>query len=175
MKTAILFFLLLLFSVDIISQTMIENRFGTVYRYQSDFTSFPHEERANGYIYQENHYSADIHYRDSTVLLFIPKYLKVNNDIDFIFYFHGWRNNIDSTISRFNLIKQFYESGKNGILILPETAKNSPDSFGGKLEEKNIFQKLVNEISGVLQRELEIKHNPPTHKQEKIKELIDFS
>ena len=42
----------------------------------------------------------------------------------------------------------------NGILILPETAKNSADSFGGKLEEKNTFKDLTTEIVDELKTEL---------------------
>ena len=48
---------------------------------------------------------------------------------------------------KFNLIEQFYNSNKNAILVLPESAKNAPDSFGGKLEEKNVFNELTFEIS----------------------------
>ncbi len=49
------------------------------------------------------------------------------------------------------MIEQFHSSEKNAILVLAEGPKNSPDSFGGKLEEKNVFKLLVEEIIDTLE------------------------
>ena len=61
-------------------------------------------------------------------------------------YFHGWNNNIDSACAQFDLIEQFSESNKNAIFVFPEGPKNSPDSFGGKLEEKDGLKNLIDDV-----------------------------
>jgi hypothetical protein len=107
---------------------------------------FPHFERKNGHVYDDKTYSAQEHYSDSSVAIFIPKGFKTTDKIDFVVYFHGWNNNIDSACAQFNLIEQFSESNKNVIFVFPEGPKNSPDSFGGQLEEKDGLKNLVDDV-----------------------------
>jgi hypothetical protein len=76
----------------------------------------------------------------------VPDYLIIEDNFDIVFYFHGWNNNVNKTLSKFNLIGQFHSSGRKAMLVLAEGPKNAPDSFGGKLEEKGVFKLLVNEI-----------------------------
>ena len=66
--------------------------------------------------------------------------------VDMIFWFHGWNNNIDTALIEYGLSRQFAEANVNAVLVLAETAKNSPDSYGGKLEQKNTFHNLVNDV-----------------------------
>jgi hypothetical protein len=87
------------------------------------------------------------------VLIITPPGLKAKKSVDLIFWFHGWRNTIDSSASYFELVKQFMASNRNAVLIIPETAKNSPDSYGGKLEKKDIFKNLVNDVLDKLRKE----------------------
>ncbi|HEY6955461.1 MAG TPA: hypothetical protein VI385_09460, partial [Flavisolibacter sp.] len=42
--------------------------------------------------------------------------------------------------------KQFLASGKNAVLVLAETAKNAPDSYGGRLEQPGDFSRLVSDV-----------------------------
>lgn len=63
-----------------------------------------------------------------------------------IFWFHGWNNNIDSALTEYGLSRQFADAGINAVLVLAETAKDAPDSYGGKLEQKNTFQGLVKDV-----------------------------
>ena len=63
-----------------------------------------------------------------------------------IFWFHGWGNNIDTALSEYGLSRQFADAAVNAVLVLPETARNAPDSYGGKLEQKNTFCSLVNDV-----------------------------
>ncbi len=71
-----------------------------------------------------------------------PKDLSTTEKINFVVYFHGWNNNIDSACAQFDLIEQFSESNKNAIFVFPEGPKNSPDSFGGKVRRKRWFEKF---------------------------------
>ncbi len=63
-----------------------------------------------------------------------------------IFRFHGWNNNINSSLVRYGLSRQFAESGINAILVLAETAKDAPDSYGGKLKQQDMFRKLTDDV-----------------------------
>ncbi|MFZ1291148.1 MAG: hypothetical protein WAR79_13715 [Melioribacteraceae bacterium] len=147
MKIRNIIFLIILFvSQFIFSQNLENTKYGTIYKFELKNSPFPHELRKDGHNYKDQFYSAQNHYQDSTVLVFIPNYFKLKDSIDFVFYFHGWYNNIDSALIQFNLIEQFYKSKKNAIFVFPEGPKNSPDSFGGKLEEKNKLSDLVTEI-----------------------------
>lgn len=149
-----IFFLLLSFftSPILFGQSMLDRykNYGEVIISELAAAPFPHQKRKNGHTYSENFYSYEDHYSDSTVVIFIPKDYKPKFENDFVIHFHGWYNNVDSVLSQFRLIEQFYASGKNAILIIPQGPKNAPDSFGGKLEEKNKFWDFINEITEIL-------------------------
>lgn len=127
-----------------------------IFKTSSSHTSFPDTARANGYLYNKVLYDAAKHYMDSSVLIITPKKLNANKKIDLLFWFHGWQNNIDSAAKRFELIKQFEATHLNAILVLAETAKNAPDSYGGKLEYNNTFKELVADILKKLKKEKSI-------------------
>ncbi|MBL7701243.1 MAG: hypothetical protein JNM14_03250 [Ferruginibacter sp.] len=124
-----------------------------LYRFTSANTLFPDSARAKGHTYDKVLYPAAIHYTDSTVLIAVPPHFKAGKYIDVIFWFHGWRNNIDSADAYFELTKQFIASKRNAILVFPEGAKNAPDSYGGKLEKKEVFKALLNDVLNKLKTE----------------------
>jgi hypothetical protein len=108
---------------------------GTMIVTTSAFTMFPHEKRAQGHTYEGKSYPANLHYSDRTVAIFVPKGFRAGGATDLVFYFHGWRNNVDDTFEKFRVAEQLAASGVNAVLVLAEGPKNAPDSFGGKLEE----------------------------------------
>ena len=124
-----------------------------IFRITSTHTSFPDTGRANGHTYKNILYKAADHYSDSSVLIITPKKLAAAKTVDIIFWFHGWGNNIDSANKRFELAKQFASSNMNAILVLSETTKDAPDSYGGKLEQSGVFKSLVNDVIITLKRE----------------------
>jgi len=124
-----------------------------LFRISSAFTSFPDTARAAGHWYDKVLYTATEHYNDSSVLIVVPPQLKPGRQVDIIFWFHGWRNNIDSAAAYFELITQFMASNRNAILVLPETTKNAPDSYGGKLEQKDVFKNLLTDVLTRLRNE----------------------
>lgn len=130
---------------------------GQMFVPQFSSAPFPHSERKNGHDYDGNTYSAKEHYSDSSVAIFIPKGFKTTGKIDFVVYFHGWNNNIDSACAQFDLIEQFSESNKNAIFVFPEGPKNSPDSFGGKLEEKDGLKNLIDDVLKFLRENAKFK------------------
>jgi hypothetical protein len=141
-------FIILVLAKFSLSQPLTEryNHFGEMFVPKFSSAPFPHPDRINGHVYDDKTYSAHAHYSDSSVAIFIPKGFKPCEKINFVVYFHGWYNNIDSACAQFNLIEQFSESNKNAIFVFPEGPKNSPDSYGGKLEEKDGLKHLMDDV-----------------------------
>ena len=123
------------------------------YTITSSYTSFPDTARAKGHTYKNILYTADDHYMDSSVQIIIPENLDAGRKVDILFWFHGWGNNIDSAIVRYELAKQFAASKVNAVLVLAETAKDAPDSYGGKLEQTGVFKNLVSDVLIKLKKE----------------------
>lgn len=124
-----------------------------VFRITSAYTSFPDTARALGHTYNKVLYPSAVHYSDSSVLIAVPPHFKTGKQVDIIFWFHGWRNSIDSAAFYFELTDQFMASKRNAVLVFAETAKNAPDSYGGKLEQKNVFKNLLNDVLHKLKTE----------------------
>ena len=116
------------------------------FKITSPNTSFPDTGRMKGHLYNDILYNTADHYSDSSIIIITPKNFNAKKKVDMIFWFHGWNNNIDSALVRYGLSRQFAESGGNAVLVLAETAKDAPDSYGGKLEQKNTFKGLVNDV-----------------------------
>ncbi len=126
--------------------------YGTLMIERLSTAPFPHPLRANGHVYGKKSYPSEIHYQDSSVLLFIPKGFDPGKRTDLVIYFHGWYNSIDSALPQFRLIEQFAESKKNAVFLFPQGPKHAPDSFGGKLEEKEGLALFVAEAVRVLRK-----------------------
>jgi hypothetical protein len=142
-----------IFFTTIILPQSLENRYkqyGEMIVTQLSSAPFPHPERMNGHVYKDKNYSAIEHYSDSSVAIFIPKGFKSSLGLNFVVYFHGWNNNIDSGFSQFNLIEQFSESKVNAIFVFPEGPRNAPDSFAGKMEDKDGLKNLLNDVVNFL-------------------------
>jgi hypothetical protein len=120
--------------------------------FSSSHTAFPDTARAKDYVYDSVRYSAAGHYSDSSILLIVPAHLKPGHHIDLICWFHGWRNNIDTAAEFYQLTNQFIASKRNAILVMPETAKDAPDSYGGKLEQPGMFKSLVQDVMEELKK-----------------------
>jgi hypothetical protein len=123
---------------------------GTMIVTTSDHTMFPHERRAKGHTYEGKTYPADVHYADRTLAIFVPKGFHPGDATDLVFYFHGWRNNVDDALRQFRVAEQLAASGVNAVLVLAEGPRNAPDSFGGKLEEAGVFSSLVSDVLSTL-------------------------
>lgn len=125
---------------------------------------FPHPRRTAGHTYQKQFYPADKHYNDSSVALFIPRGFRQTEAVDIVVHLHGWWNNIDTTLSKYKLPQQVYESGKNAILVVPEGPCNAPDSYAGKLEDEGGLKRFITDVVDFLFKESRIK----THSVGKI-------
>jgi len=120
---------------------------GKVYRITSSHSMFPDSLRnAQPRVYDGKTYAAAEHYSDSSVFIFVPDYFDKKKPASFLFWFHGWTNNIDSALARFQVLDQFYTAHQNAIFIFPEGPKNAPDSYGGKLEKPGVFTLLLQDV-----------------------------
>ena len=152
MRPAALALLLALSPSSLFAQPLVgrDAALGTTIVTTSDHTMFPHPKRANGHVYEGKTYPADPHYGDRTVVIFVPKGFRPGKTTDLVFYFHGWRNDVDRTLATFRIAEQVAASGVNAVLVLAEGPKNAPDSFGGKLEEAGVFSALVADVLSTL-------------------------
>lgn len=130
---------------------------GRLYKFHLQNAPFPDEGRINGY----NGLPYSGHYDDNTVAVYVPPGYKVNQSVDFVFYFHGWYNNVDGVLRDFKMLEQFLEARKNAILVIPEGPKNAADSYYGKLESENGFLNLLEEILDSLKGRKEIEETIP--------------
>ena len=141
LKKPVLIFLLMIFYKSSFAQ---DN--AIAFHIQSSHTSFPDTGRAKGHIMISCYIQLPNIISDSTVLIIAPKNLDAKKKVDLVFWFHGWRNNVDNAAVYYELTKQFIASKRNAVLVLAETAKDSPDSYGGKLENPGVFKALVNDV-----------------------------
>jgi hypothetical protein len=125
-------------------------QYGQVSLFPMASAPFPHAKRAEGYTYKDQFFSASDHYRDNSVVIFVPNGLRETGRIDLVIHFHGWRNTIEGVLRQYKLIEQLSRSGRNAILVVPQGPRNAPDSFGGKLEDSNGFKSFVDETVQLL-------------------------
>jgi hypothetical protein len=124
-----------------------------VLRMTSAHTCFPDTGRAKGWLDGDSVFRTVAgHYDDSSVLLVVPSGLKREREVDLIFWFHGWHNNIDTALQFYGLARQFAASGREAVLVLPEAAKNAADSYSGKLRQRGDFRALVGDVVDELKR-----------------------
>lgn len=152
MRPAALILLLALSASPLVAQPLAERyaAIGTTIVTTSDHAMFPHPKRANGHVYDGKSYPADPHYGDRTVVIFVPNGFRPGKTTDLVFYFHGWRNDVDRTLATFRIAEQVAASGVNAVLVLAEGPKDAPDSFGGRLEEAGVFSGLVTDVLAAL-------------------------
>ncbi len=117
---------------------------------------FPHESRKEGHQYRDEIYSFEDHYNDSTVAVYIPEHYKYDGNVDLLYYFHGWGNNVRKAIVDFELLEQVSNSKKNVIFVFPEGPVDASDSSLGKLEDPDGLKALTSDVLGFLNAQDEI-------------------
>lgn len=97
--------------------------------------------------------SSDSRFNDNSCLVYVPKHFDKNKPWNLMLWFHGWNNNIQSTIEQFKLREQIALSGANVILIMPEGVKNGNDSYCGNWEQANYFNWFMEDVKLKLKSE----------------------
>jgi hypothetical protein len=119
---------------------------------------FPHPQRAEGHKYKDQFFSAADHYTNDTVAIFIPRGFRETGKIDFIVHFHGWQNNVEGVLKRYQPVEQLIASGRNAVLIVPQGPYNASDSFGGKLEDPDGFARFMNDVVDTVRQKSALKN-----------------
>jgi predicted esterase len=133
---------------------------GKEFRIGSKYAMFPDSLRnISPRVYNGVTYNTKEHYSDSSAYIFVPDYFEPNKPYQFVFWFHGWGNNIDTGLAQFKVKEQFYAARLNAILVFPEGPKNAPDSYGGKFEKADTFNHFVKDVSDFLLSERLIQKN----------------
>ncbi|MCU0453138.1 MAG: hypothetical protein MUE68_05735 [Bacteroidetes bacterium] len=139
----------LLLSAGLICSPTLEEQLaphGTLIRLALSTAPFPHPGRDSGHVYNGVRYPAELHYRDSTVLVFIPNGFDPQRPLDLAVHIHGWWAGVETVISKFRLAEQLTASGKNAVLVIPQGPTNAPDSFGGRLEDPEAFRAFIEAV-----------------------------
>src|SRR5260370_30595309 len=126
--------------------------FGELIVTQLNSAPFPHPLRAEGHRYKDQFFSAKEHYSDNTVAIFIPKGFEPSDRIDFVVHFHGWKNNVEGVLKRYEIVQQLIESRRNAILVVPQGPRDAADSFDGKLEDPDGFKRFMSDVGGILRQ-----------------------
>lgn len=143
---------LLFISVTVIAQTTATK--GKSFRISSHYAMFPDALRnTEPRVYEKKTYSTLEHYSDSSAYIFIPDYFDKDKPYEFVLWFHGWGNTIDSALVQYQLKEQFYAAHRNAIFIFPEGPTNAPDSYGGKFEKPDTFNYFMNDVQHFLLKE----------------------
>jgi hypothetical protein len=146
--------ILLLLLTGFIATSFAQTNTGKSFRITSSHSMFPDSLRnAEPRVYDNKTYTATEHYTDSSAYIFVPAYFDKTKPFHFIFWFHGWGNNIDSALIEYKLKEQFNAAHLNAIFIFPEGPRNAPDSYGGKFEEAGVFNLFVKDILEFLTKE----------------------
>lgn len=133
---------------------------GKSFRISSHYSMFPDSLRnAEPRVYDGKTYTAPEHYNDSSAYIFVPDYFDKTKPFHFVFWFHGWSNNIDSALLQYRLQQQFYAAHLNAIFVFPEGPKNSPDSYAGKFEQPGIFNNFMKDVRNYLLQQKMISSN----------------
>jgi len=146
--------ILLLLLTGFIITSFAQTNTGRSFRITSAHSMFPDSLRnAEPRVYDNKTYTAAEHYSDSSAYIFVPAYFDKTKPFHFVFWFHGWGNNIDSALVEYKLKEQFDAAHLNAIFIFPEGPRNSPDSYGGKFEKAGVFNLFMKDLLQFLSKE----------------------
>jgi hypothetical protein len=144
-----LVFCLTAFIIGVTAFGQIEK--GQTFRFYSVNAMFPDTFRnVHPRVYEGKTFSGAAHYSDSSTYIFVPDYFDKKKPFVFVFYFHGWGNNIDTALIQFQLKEQFYNAHINAVFVFPEGPQNAPDSYAGKWEQSIVFNNFMKELEPFL-------------------------
>lgn len=136
-----------------IGEWIKEEGLGSLRIITSENAPFPHHGRSGGLFYKGLYYNAEKHFSSNRVLLFVPEGFKKSTSLKLVYYFHGWFGSIEDSLARFELLNIFAKNLPDALYVFPETARDAPDFFGGRLEDKEGFKKLNREVLELLAAE----------------------
>lgn len=82
-------------------------------------------------------------YRDSTVMLFIPRFFRADGGVQTVVHFHGYKTTAASAMERHQLREQLFDSKQNAVLVVPQLAFKAADISAGKLQKPGGFGRML--------------------------------
>ena len=94
-------------------------------------------------------------YTDSTVLVFVPSFLRAREDArtDFVVHFHGHNTTAEAALAGHKLREQLSASRQNAIRVVPQGPVRAADGEFGKLMDKGGLRRLLGEVIARLRKE----------------------
>lgn len=123
--------------------------------YRSSFAPFPHKERAAGFRGTDGTlYPYNPHYADSSIAVFVPEGFKETaQGTNLIVHFHGHANDNMGVLEKYGMPQAMIAQKVNALLIFPQGPYRAKDSFGGKMEDKDGFKRMVDDVIATMKRE----------------------
>jgi beta-lactamase class A len=123
--------------------------------YRSSFAPFPHRERAAGFRGSDGtFYPYHPHYSDSSIVVFVPEgFTETADGANLIVHFHGHGNDNMGVLEKYEMPQAMIARKVNALLILPQGPYRARDSFGGKMEDKDGFKRMVDDVLATMKKE----------------------
>lgn len=123
--------------------------------YRSTAAPFPHPDRIDGLRKKDGTtYPRYPHYSDSSVVVFVPDGLTATpRGVNVIVHYHGHMNDNMGVLERYDMVQNLVRQKTNAILVLPQGPYRARDSFGGKVEDRDGFARLVRDVLATMLRE----------------------
>ena len=113
---------------------------------------FPHPARAAGYKADGHFFPADPHYNDDRVAVFVPNGFAVAAAPDIVIFLHGWHSSLERIYREDRVVEQFIASRRDALLVVPAGPRNAEDSFGGRFEDPDGFERFLRALAAELRR-----------------------
>ena len=123
--------------------------------YRSPAAPFPHPDRAEGYRRGDGTYYPPFpHYLDSSIVVFVPETFQEGPEgPNLIVHFHGHNRDNLYEFEHQMMPQSMITERINALLVIPQGPYRAADSFGGKMEEKGGFARLVQEVLETMKAE----------------------
>ena len=127
--------------------------------FRSPASPFPHPDRAAGLRRRDGSFFPPFpHYRDSSVVVFVPKlFRELPDGSNLIVHFHGHSNDNLGVLEQDRIIQAMVAQGTNALLVLVQGPYRVPDSFSGKMESDGGLKRLLDDVLRVLRKEGTVK------------------
>lgn len=127
--------------------------------FRSPASPFPHPDRSAGLTRRDGSvYPPFPHYRDSSVVVFVPKvFRELPGGSNLIIHFHGHNNDNLGALEQDRIIQAMVAKGTNALLVLVQGPYRVPDSFSGKMESDGGLRRLVDDVLRVMRKEGTVK------------------
>ncbi len=92
-------------------------------------------------------------WRDSSVLIVVPKGLSASAEVAMVVHFHGHHAVLGKTIPRKRIVEQFLASGVDAVLVVPQGPLDAASGNFGKLMAPGGLERLLGDVLTLARRD----------------------